>query len=315
MAKKFTYGGQAVIEGVMIRGQTAAAVAVRRPNGQTVTTCEPLPNIYNGSMRKVPFIRGVLVLIETLVLGMRALMFSANVAMEEEETKPDKAPQGSKLSWLMMPVALTLAIGIFFVVPLLLARQIHMGSAVASALVEGVIRLALFLGYLSAISLMPDMRRVFCYHGAEHMTIAAHEHGEPLRLEHIRKYPKEHPRCGTAFLLTVVVVAVVLFAIVGIFNPPIWLVILSRIVLIPLIASVSYEVIRFNAAHENSLIGKAGMAPGLWMQRLTTRKPDDSQIEVAVAAMQAALAADGVATEPAQPASPSKNGVLETQSE
>lgn len=221
-------------------------------------------------------------------------MFSANVALEDETADPSRTPEtGGKGTWAMIPIAFAIAIGVFFVGPLFVVDRIEFESSVISAIVEGLIRLGFFIVYLLLISQMPDMKRVFAYHGAEHMTIAAHEHGEALEIADIRKYPKEHPRCGTAFLLTVVVVAVVLFALIGIADPNIWLLILSRVVLIPVIASVSYEVIRFNAAHEESLIGRIGMAPGLWLQLLTTRKPDDSQIEIAVTAMKVALKADG----------------------
>ncbi len=294
--KKFNYGGQAVIEGVMIRGRTAATVACRRPNGETVTDCQPLPSLYTGPLRQAPFVRGVIVLIETLALGTKALMFSANVALEEEGEEVPERPQASGLAtWTMMPIAFAIAIAVFFISPLMMARVIDLESAVTSNVVEGIIRLGLFVAYLAAINLMPDMRRVFAYHGAEHMTIAAHEHGSRLEVAEIRKYPKEHPRCGTAFILTVVVVAVVVFTVVGIFDPPLWLLAVSRIALLPIIAAVSYEIIRFNAAHENDLIGKVGMAPGLWLQYLTTRKPDDPQIEVALTAMEEALRVDSEA--------------------
>ena len=295
----FNYGGQAVIEGVMIRGQKAAAVAVRRPNGEVVSTCEPLSSLYTGPLRKFPFLRGILVLAETTALGTRALMYSANIALEEENTPKEAKIKEGKASWAMLPLGLIIGVGFFFIVPLLLAKLLHLSSPFAFAAAEGVIRLAFFIAYLGAVSLLPDMRRVFAYHGAEHMTIAAHEHGHPLELSHIRKHPKEHPRCGTAFLITVMLVAIVVFSLVGLAHPPLWMTVASRLVLIPVIAAVSYEVIKFNAVHENSIIGKIGMAPGIWLQYLTTRKPDDAQIEVAVAAMNTALKADDVSMDQA----------------
>ena len=291
---KFSYGGQAVIEGVLIRGQKAAAVAVRRPNGEVVSTCEPLSTLYTGPLRNVPLIRGIIVLIETMALGMRALMYSANVAMEEETTPKEGLPKESKTIWIMLPVALLMSVGLFFIAPLGLAKVFAHENSAAFAAVEGVIRMAFFVVYIGGVSLMPNMRRVFAYHGAEHMTIAAHEKGHPLEIENIRKFPKEHPRCGTAFLITVMLFAVLVFSAFGALQPPLWLTVLSRVIFIPLIAAGSYEIIKFNAAHERSLIARVGMAPGLWLQLLTTRKPDDQQIQVAVAAMEAALVADGL---------------------
>lgn len=294
MGSHFSYGGQAVIEGVMIRGQNAVAVSVRRPSGEIMSNCEPLSNLYTGRLRKIPFVRGVIVLIETMALGMRALLFSADVAMEDETTPKGTSKKESKVSWVMLPVGLLIAIGFFFIVPLFATKLLHLQSPVAFAAAEGAIRLALFIAYLGAVSFLPDMRRVFAYHGAEHMTIAAHEHGHALDIENIRKFPKEHPRCGTAFLITVMLVAVVVFSLVGLAHPPLWLTILSRVVLVPVIAAASYEVIKFNGAHERSFIARIGMAPGIWLQYITTRKPDDAQIEVAVAAMRTALIADGL---------------------
>lgn len=291
---KFSYGGQAVIEGVMIRGQKVAAVAVRRPNGNVTSICEPLSGMYTGSLRKIPLVRGVVVLAETMALGMRALMYSANVSMEEEDAPAEGLPKQSKAIWFMLPVALAFSIALFFVAPLLLTNWLQLASPVTFAAVEGIIRMAFFVVYIGGMSLLPDMRRVFAYHGAEHMTIAAHEHGSPLDIQQIRKYPKEHPRCGTAFLITVMLVAVFVFSVFGIIHPPLWATILSRILFVPLIAACSYEVIRFNAAHERSIFARLAMAPGIWLQYLTTRKPDDGQIEVAVTAMNTALTADGV---------------------
>ena len=301
MPNKFNYGGQAIIEGVMIRGRTAAALAIRRPNGETITNCQPLPTLYTGRLRQVPLIRGIIVLIETLALGLRALMFSANVALEEEgEEAPAEPTASSMTTWLMLPIAMAIAIGVFFIGPLFIIRQVDVGGSLVTNLVEGVIRLGLFLGYLTVVGLMPDMRRVFAYHAAEHMTISAHEHDAPLSVAEIRKYGRLHPRCGTAFLLTVVVVAVLVFAILGAFDPEIWLLVLLRIALIPVIASISYEFIRFNGAHQDTLLGRIATAPGLWLQVMTTRIPDDSQIEVAIEAMEEALVADSM--EEPQPA-------------
>ena len=286
-APSFSYGGQAVIEGVMIRGQRFSTVAIRRPNGDLAVKVTPLSTLYTGALRRIPLIRGVIVLAETLVLGMRALSYSANVSLEEEEKE-----LGGWSMALMMGMSLSIAIGLFFLLPLFLVPFFDnaFDSAILSNVIEGVVRLGLFLGYVWGIGFMPDIRRVFAYHGAEHMTVKTLEAGEPLQVSRIRPYSTAHPRCGTAFLLVVMVVAIVVFAFLG--KPPMLLRIISRIVLIPVIAGLAYEVIRFSGKHQGNPIVRAIMAPSLLLQVLTTRRPDDSQIEVAVHAMQCAIAAD-----------------------
>lgn len=284
-----TYGGQAVIEGVMIRGQRNIAVAVRRPDGSVATMCRPLTPIFTGRLRRVPLVRGVITMAEMLTLGMRALSYSANVAAEAEG---EEISTGSMAG--MMLVSLSIAIGLFFLVPVLASDWLEglLGSSLAANIAEGVIRLALFLGYIVLISRLEDIRRVFMYHGAEHMTVHAQEHGDPLEVERIRRYPTAHPRCGTAFLLVVMVVAIAAFIFVD--REPFWWLIASRIVLVPLIAAVSYEVIRFSGRHaDNPLVGLI-TAPSLALQSLTTRQPDDDQIEIAIEAMRQAQAADGI---------------------
>ena len=282
-----TYGGQAVIEGVMIRGQRNIAVAVRRPDGSVATMCRPLTPIFTGRLRRIPLVRGVIAMAETLTLGMRALSYSANVAAEAEG---EEISAGSMAG--MMLVSLSIAVGLFFLVPVLASDRLEglLGSSLAANIAEGVIRLGLFLGYIMLISRMNDIRRVFMYHGAEHMTVHAQERGDPLEIERIRRYPTAHPRCGTAFLLVVMVVAILAFIFVG--REPFWWLIASRIVLVPLIAAVSYEVIRFSGRHaDNPLVGLI-TAPSLALQSLTTRQPDDDQIEIAITAMEQAQAAD-----------------------
>ena len=293
MAKPFNYGGQAVIEGVMIRGRENVSVAVRRPNGEVRTRCEALSSFYTGWMRNVPLVRGIIVLVETLILGMKALMFSANAAMEEEGKEDEEMSGWSQA--LMLAIALAIAIVVFFLIPLFASVGVErvVESAILSNLVEGGLRFVIFIGYVWAIGFMPDMRRVYAYHGAEHMTIAAHEHGDPLQVDAIRKHPKEHPRCGTAFLMIVIIVSILAFTFLG--RPELWLLVLSRVVLVPVIAAVSYEIIRFNAAHGDWAVARLLIAPGVALQKLTTRKPEDDQIEVAIAAMETALKADGVA--------------------
>ena len=282
-----TYGGQAVIEGVMIRGQRNIAIAVRRPDGSIALKRQPLTPIFTGRLRRIPLARGVIAMAETLTLGMRALTYSANVAAEAEGEEISARSMAG-----MMAVSLTIAIGLFFLVPVLASDRLEglLGSSLMANIAEGVIRLGLFLGYILLIGRMNDIRRVFMYHGAEHMTVHAQERGDPLNVAHIRRYPTAHPRCGTAFLLVVMVVAILAFIFVG--REPFWWLIASRIVLVPLIAAVSYEVIRFSGRHAANPLVALITAPSLALQSLTTRQPDDDQIEIAIAAMQQAQAAD-----------------------
>ena len=283
-----TYGGQAVIEGVMIRGQRHASVAVRRPDGTLAIKCEPLSQVYTGLFRKIPVLRGILVLAEMMTLGMRALMYSARVGAEAEGEEIGKGAMAATISF-----SVTFAIGLFFILPVLASRSIEglLGSEVLSNLAEGAIRMILFIAYIYLIGRMSEIRRVFMYHGAEHMTVHAQERGDSLDIASIRQYPTAHPRCGTAFLLTVMVVAIVVFTFVG--RDPLWWLIVSRIVLIPVVAAVSYEIIRFSGFHSSSPLVRLITVPNLALQSLTTRDPDDEQIEVAVAAMDSALKADG----------------------
>ncbi|MBI2873003.1 MAG: DUF1385 domain-containing protein [Chloroflexi bacterium] len=271
----------------MIRGQRFCSVAVRRPTGDIHSTTWPLSTIYTGALRRIPLVRGVIVLVETLVLGMKALTFSANAAVGEEDRQVGRWAIGATLV-----LALVLGVGIFFVAPLFVAQRLDpfIASDLASNFVEGLIRLAIFLAYVWAIGLMGEIKRVFAYHGAEHMTVHALEAGTPLDVEHVRPFHTAHPRCGTAFLLVVMVVAILVFALLG--RPDVYLRVLSRIVLVPAIAGVSYEVIRFSGAHAGNVLVRAIMAPSLALQKLTTRRPDDGQIEVAIQAMQKAIAAD-----------------------
>ena len=281
--KRPTYGGQAVLEGVMMRGRRFMAVAVRAPDGQIVVRAEPLPaRIYSGLISKTPLLRGVTLLWDSLGLGMRALMFSADVAAQGQEAELSRPVQ-----WTSVAVALLLGLGVFFLSPVLvggLAEQ-WSGSALVAHAVEGVLRLALLVAYVGLIGLLPDIRRVYAYHGAEHMTIHAFEAGDPLTVESIQRYSPAHPRCGTAFLLLVVAISIVVFAIVG--TPELWLRALSRIVLIPVIAGIAYEILRFGGAHLTNPLVHLIVLPGLALQRLTTRYPEADMIEVAVSAFEA----------------------------
>ena len=291
-----TYGGQAVLEGVMIRGQTHMAVAVRRPNGAIATHLRPLGSLYTGVLRRIPLVRGVITLVETLGLGMRALSYSSSVSMEDPEADPDSDVQSEELGKgavaLMLILSFGFAIVLFFLLPLFASRPLEglFGNDIASNVAEGAIRLVVFVAYIWLIGRMDEIRRVFMYHGAEHMTVHAQEWGDPLELREIRKYSPAHPRCGTAFLLTVMVVAILVFVFIP--REPLWWLVTSRIVFIPAIAAVAYEVIRLSGRYERNPAVRLISAPNLLLQKLTTRQPDDDQIEVAVVAMQTAINAD-----------------------
>ncbi len=292
MGKPFNYGGQAVIEGVMMRGSQKMCVAVRAPDDKIVIHCEPLnPKIYGSFVAKIPFVRGLTMLWDTLGLGIRTLMFSADVAMGEEEIE-----FSGPIAWGTIAFSLAMAVAIFFVGPLLLLGLVdrYIASSFVSNLLEGVIRLGLFLGYVCAIAFIPDIRRVFSYHGAEHKTINTYEAGDDLTVENAERHTVVHPRCGTAFLLVVMVVSILVFSFLG--RPPLLLRIVSRIVLIPVIAGIAYEFIKFSAAHQDHGLVRLLIAPGLWLQSFTTRQPDASMLEVAIAALQRLLVEEHLVT-------------------
>jgi uncharacterized protein YqhQ len=313
------------MEGVMMRGQKHMAVAVRGPGGNIILHQEPLNSaIYRHPIMKLPFLRGLVGLWDALGLGMKALMFSANVAIEEEEKaekakaaeqaedSPDTpspalpvpgvtaASEGSTsmgpAAWTSIAIALTMMIALFFVLPVLGAGLVTWlvgnDSSVLHNVIEGAIRLALFVGYIWAIGHMPDIKRVFGYHGAEHKTINAYEAGVELTPERVQSFTLLNPRCGTTFLLIVLVLATLLFIVLG--KPPFLLMVLSRIVLVPLVAAASYEFIRLMANLYHLPVIRAIMAPGIALQKMTTRQPDLSMIEVGIAALTAVLVADGV---------------------
>jgi uncharacterized protein YqhQ len=285
MGKPFNYGGQAVIEGVMMRGAQKMCVAVRAPDDEIIVHCEPLnPRIYASFITKVPFLRGLTMLWDALGLGIRTLMFSANVAMEEEDVE-----FSGPIAWGTIAFSLIMAVAIFFVGPLLLLGFVDrlIASHFVSNLLEGIIRLALFLAYVWAIGFIPDIQRVFGYHGAEHKTINTYEANDELTVRAVGSHTLVHARCGTAFLLVVMVVSILVFALLG--RPPLLLRIASRVVLIPVIAGIAYEFIKFSAAHQDHWLMRLLIAPGLWLQSFTTRQPDDSMLEVAIAALQRLL--------------------------
>ncbi len=283
-----TYGGQAVIEGVMIRGRKTIGLACRLPDGDIYRYRESLSSpLQRSRIARAPFVRGIVVLWESLDYGLRMLMRSADVQLQGAHEGLGKGGNA-----LVLGVALVAALGLFIGVPYLATSLVRDAapSSLALNVAEGLLRLVLLVGYLVAISFMPDVRRVFAYHGAEHMTIHAFEHGDPLTPERIEPYPTAHPRCGTAFLLFVVFVSIVVFAFIPRVNPIADLVV--RLLLVLPVASISYEVLRFGAAHERNPLMRVLVAPGLLLQRITTRRPDSRMIEVAVASLEEALAGD-----------------------
>ncbi len=286
----------------MMRGRKTMAVAVRNPQGEIVLHEEPLTaRIYTSSWGKWPFIRGLGMLWDALGLGMRALMWSAEVSIQEEGQ--EKVEFGGPVAWTTIAGSLAFAIGLFFLLPTLASRWLATyvnDNPLVDALFEGVIRLLLFVLYLWAIGRIPEIRRVFGYHGAEHKTINAHEAGAELTVENVRRYSVQHTRCGTSFLLYVLVISIILFAPLTFASvEPGWLALLlrfvSRLLLVPVVAGIAYEIIRFSAAHDQRPLMRALIAPGLALQKLTTREPDDSMIECAITALAPVLAADGLA--------------------
>jgi uncharacterized protein YqhQ len=287
----FNYGGQAVLEGVMMRGSQALAVAVRSPKGEIVTHVEPInQSLYNGPISRIPFVRGLTLLWDALGLGIRSLMFSADVALEEEEVS-----FSGPAAWGTVAVSLLMGVGLFFVLPSLVVGFVdsHIPSSLLSNLFEGLIRLLLFIGYVWVIGLMPDINRVFRYHGAEHKTINAYEADAELTPASVERFTTWHPRCGTAFLLSVMVISILLFSLLG--RPPLLTRVLSRILLVPVIAGIAYEYIRFSARHLDKAWMRLLVAPNLAMQRLTTREPDQGMLEVALSAFQHMMEAEKAA--------------------
>lgn len=287
--KRFPYGGQAVLEGVMMRGLRQATVAVRTPAGAIVFKHEPLNVARRHVWEKLPFLRGILMLWDALTLGTHALSFSATAALGEEDEQPS-----SLMTTITLALSLLFAIGLFFILPAFLASLVERLGAtpLMRELVQGLIRLLLFLGYIIAISRLPDIQRVFGYHGAEHKAINAYEAGAPLTVDTVKDFTLIHPRCGTSFLLVVFIVSFIVFTFVR--GLPFWLRLLSHIPLIPVIAGMTYELLRLSAANYHRAWVRRLVAPTLALQRLTTRPPDESMIAVAIAALLPVLAADGV---------------------
>lgn len=277
-----TYGGQAVIEGVMMRGTDAVAIAMRSPSNEIVIHTEPLGGIYKSKILKIPFLRGLVALWDALGLGMRALTISANT-----QTGEDEKLEGPAL-YLTLAISLGLGIGLFFLAPAVagqLSERWIGWNAWWGNLLEGLIRLLLLIGYIWAVGYIPDIRRVFSYHGAEHKTINAFEAGAELTPQCVANYSLEHPRCGTAFLLTLVLISVVVFSLLG--PLPLGLRLVSRILLLPVIAGIAYEYIRWTASHLDSPLVRLMIKPNLALQRLTTREPSLDMLEVSIAAFNA----------------------------
>ncbi|GAB4500584.1 MAG: DUF1385 domain-containing protein [Anaerolineales bacterium] len=289
--KIITYGGQALIEGVLMRGQKALAIAMRAPNGEIVVHSEKLGGLYQSAITKIPFLRGVILLWDALGLGMKALTISANTQSGEEEKLEGAALYGT------LAFSMAFAVGLFFLAPYGLSRLAVwlMGDTPLwlSALIEGVVRLLLVIGYIWGIGQMEDIRRVFQYHGAEHKTINAYEAGVELTPENVAKFPLEHPRCGTSFLLTLVLLSVIAFSFLHPL-PALWQ-IFGRILLIPLLAGVALEYIRWTANHLDQSWVRALIAPNLALQSLTTREPDLKILEVGIRAFKEMRAAEEAA--------------------
>lgn len=291
--EKINIGGQAVIEGVLMRAPRSMAIAVRRPDGEIVVKRNRVtPLSERFPLVKLPLVRGAVALFSSLVIGIKALNFSANEALAEGEKKEEIS---SLAMGGTMAVALLFGILLFFILPLYLTKllvPVIGDSNLVFNLVDGVIRVMVFLLYIYSISRMRDIQRVFQYHGAEHKSIFAFEAGQPLTVENVRRFSRLHPRCGTSFLLIVMLVSILVFSLI----PKLWPFFMkagARIVLLPLIAGVSYELLKWSAKHDTSPLVRFLIAPGLALQRLTTREPDDDQVEVAIRSMEEALEENG----------------------
>ena len=317
---RFYYGGQAVMEGVMMRGRKTAAAAIRRPEGNIYLYEEVLnPRLYQNKFFRLPFLRGMLLLWEMLVLGTRLMTLSANIAAgawypdapapinpeevsdelssqdapsTDEDSEQESFQIGGAAFILTLLVSLSIAVAVFFVGPLLLTSLFRhqIGEGWLNLTIEGGIRLGLLIGYLSLIGRIPDVQRLFGYHGAEHKAINAMEQGDPLDIPHVRRASRVHTRCGTGFLLIVMVVSIFVFALVG--SPSLLLKVLSRIILVPVVAGIAYELMRLGAANYRYRPVRWLLAPGLALQGLTTREPDDSMIECAIVALTCVMQRD-----------------------
>ncbi|MEA4962767.1 DUF1385 domain-containing protein [Lutispora sp.] len=293
--KKTSIGGQAVIEGVMMKGPEDIAIAVRKPDGEIALKKEKL-KANRKKISKMPIIRGMFAFIDSMVIGVQALTFSAEFFEDEEpkeEKKASKLDEFMEKNMIAIAVLLSIAFstGLFILLPTLAVSLLGKVSKtpLLMNLVEGVVRIAIFIGYIALISQMKDIKRVFEYHGAEHKTIFCYENGEELTVENVRKHKRLHPRCGTSFLFIVMIVSILLFSFFRWPSLPVRLI--TRILLLPVVAGISYEIIKWAGRSDSKLVC-AISAPGLWLQKITTREPDDSQIEVAITALKNVLVED-----------------------
>ncbi len=304
-------GGQAILEGVMMRGPFKTAMSVRKPDGEIETKVDENGTKTRAKFFKLPIIRGCVNFIDSLVIGMKALMYSAEFidieGDEETESKFDRWLEdkfGDKIKdiviYFSIFLSVILSVGLFILLPTVVTRGLEWlfsitplsdmaATKVFTSVCEGIVRMIIFLGYMALVSQMSDIKRVFEYHGAEHKTIACYEGGEELTVENVKKYTRFHPRCGTNFLLFVMIISIILFAILP--RTGIVLRLVMRLALLPVVAGLSYEVIKLAGRHQKGCV-KAMTKPGLWLQRLTTREPDESQIEVAIASMKAVIPED-----------------------
>ncbi|MER3475015.1 MAG: DUF1385 domain-containing protein [Armatimonadota bacterium] len=289
MNRNLQYGGQAVIEGVMMRSPRYVAVACRAPDGQIVLKREDLASSWLSRLRWLnrPFLRGTLALLDAMALGIRALRFSADVQLEEQSQTVQQKRINDLAIGSTMLVGLVVGLGLFVALPTALTQLLPWKHPILLNMLDGVIRIALFLGYVLMVGSLREIRRVFQYHGAEHKAINTFESGLPLTMENAKRQSRIHPRCGTSFVMVVLILAIFVFSLTG--RPPIWLRIPLHILLLPLVAGIAYEAIKFAGRHKDSRFTRWLLAPGLWSQHLTTREPDEAQIEVALRALQAVV--------------------------
>lgn len=299
---KTSIGGQAVIEGVMMRGPEKIATSVRKTDGEIVTEIKEIGNIRRSKVLKLPIVRGCVNFFDSMILGVQSLMYSAKFFDTEEEGEPEEQSKfevwlenklGSEkmmnaVIYFSVIVSLFFSVGLFILLPGAIGELIRTvtDNRYIVTFLEGVVRIAIFIAYLALVSQMKDIKRVFMYHGAEHKSIHCYEHGEELTVENVKKHTRLHPRCGTSFLLIVMVVSMLVFF----FIPKVFFVyrLLLRLALLPVVAGISYEIIKYAGRHDNTLT-KIISAPGMWFQHITTNEPDDSQIEVAIASLKAVM--------------------------
>ena len=292
-------GGQAIIEGVMMKGAEDVAIAVRKPDGEIIVSKEKLKG-NRKTISKIPIIRGMFAFIDSMVLGVKALMYSAEFIEEDEaEKEKNKNKKPTKLDeflekniiWISVVMSIFFSVGLFILLPTVIV-DVFKGLTESKLIlngIEGIVRIAIFLGYITAVSRMKDIKRVFEYHGAEHKSIFCYEHGEELTVENVRKHGRLHPRCGTSFLFIVMIVSILLFSMFS--WSSVWMRLAIRLLLIPVVAGISFEIIKW-AGKSESKLSCIVSAPGMWLQKITTREPDDKQIEVAIEALKNVLTAD-----------------------